>query len=391
MGRVRWRLGIVLGRPPRIGRMTSADVASLTQQVLWASFFVAAAFGAIVQRTGFCTMGAVSDVVTMGDWNRMRQWALAAGVATIGFGVLVWAGLIDANQTLYASNRWIWVSALVGGGIFGFGMVLSSGCVSKALVRVGGGNLKSLVVVVVLGVAAFATLKGITAVWRTSTVDRVAIDFPATASLPTWIAQTLAVPASLAALLSALVIGGALVAWAVAGRDFRNATNWLGGIGVGASVLAMWWVSGHMGHLAEHPETLQETFLATNSTRAEALSFVSPVAYTLDWLMFFSDTNKLLTVGIVSVFGVVTGSALMALARRSFRWEGFGGTSDLGHHLVGALLMGVGGVTAMGCSIGQGVSGISTLSATSFVAVAAMIGGAAAALKYQNWRLEREA
>ena len=107
--------------------------------------------------------------------------------------------------------------------------------------------------------------------------------------------------------------------------------------------------------------------------------------------MFYSDRNKVLTVGIVSVFGVIAGSAVMALAQRSFRWEGFGGTADLGHHLVGAVLMGVGGVTAMGCSIGQGVSGVSTLSATSFVAVLAMIAGAAAGVKYQVWRLEREA
>lgn len=107
--------------------------------------------------------------------------------------------------------------------------------------------------------------------------------------------------------------------------------------------------------------------------------------------MFYSDRSKLLTVGIVSVFGVIAGSAAMALAQRSFRWEGFGGTDDLARHLAGAVLMGVGGVTAMGCSIGQGVSGVSTLSATSFVAVFAMIAGAVAALKYQAWRLEREA
>jgi uncharacterized protein len=371
--------------------MTSIDVALLTKQVLWASFFVSMAFGAIVQRTGFCTMGAVSDVVTMGDWNRMRQWALAAGVAMIGFGVLVWAGLVSPGTTLYASNRWIWLSALVGGSIFGFGMVLSSGCASKALVRVGGGNLKALVVVLVLGVASFATLKGLTAVWRTETVDRVAHEFSTTASLSAWTAQALAANTSLVGLALALVIGGALVAWAIAGREFRGMTNLLGGIGVGATVIAMWWVSGHMGYVAEHPETLQATFLATNSTRAEALSFVSPIAYTLDWLMFYSDSNKLLTVGIVSVFGVIAGSAVVALAQRSFRWEGFGGTGDLGHHLAGALFMGVGGVTAMGCSIGQGVSGISTLSATSFVAVVAMIAGAAAALKYQAWRLDREA
>src|SRR3990167_9021882 len=166
--------------------MTTAELDSLTQQVLWASFFAAMAFGALVQRTGFCTMGAVADVVTMGDWTRMRQWGLAAGVAMIGFGVLAWAGLVSPEKTLYVSNRWLWLSALAGGGIFGFGMVLSSGCASKALVRVGGGNLKALVVVLVLGVAAFATLKGLTAVWRTQTVDRIAQEFTTSATLPAW-------------------------------------------------------------------------------------------------------------------------------------------------------------------------------------------------------------
>jgi uncharacterized membrane protein YedE/YeeE len=370
--------------------MTTVELASLTQQVLWASFFVAVAFGAIVQRTGFCTMGAVADIVTMGDWTRMRQWGLAAGVAMIGFALLAWSGLVNPDRTLYASNRWIWLSALVGGGIFGFGMVLSSGCVSKALVRVGGGSLKSLVVVLVLGVAAFATLKGLTAVWRTATVDRVAHEFPASASLPAWAAHAFGISASTAALGLAMAIGGLLIAWALTGRDFA-ARNIFAGAGIGATVVAMWWITGHLGFVAEHPQTLEETFLATNSTRSEALSFVSPVAYTLDWLMFYSDVNKVLTVGIVSVFGVVAGSAVVALAQRSFRWESFGGTADLGHHMVGAVLMGVGGVTAMGCSIGQGVSGVSTLSATSFVALFAMIAGAAAAVKYQVWRLEREA
>jgi uncharacterized protein len=371
--------------------MTSAELAGLTQQVLWAAFVVAAAFGAVVQRTGFCTMGAVSDVITLGDWTRLRQWALAAGVATIGFALLAAAGLVSADKTLYASTRWLWLSAITGGAIFGFGMVLASGCASKALVRVGGGNLKAVVVVLVLGVAAFATLKGLTAVWRTQSVDRVAHEFGTQASLGAWSAYAFGLGPAAAAWVPGIAVGALLVGWACAGKDFLRAGNLLAGAGVGLAVLAMWWVTGHLGHIAEHPQTLEETFLATNSTRAEALSFVSPIAYTLDWLMFYSDTNKLLTVGIASVFGVIAGSAFVAVAQRSFRWEGFGGTSDLGHHLAGAVLMGVGGVTAMGCSIGQGVSGISTLSATSFVAVLSMIAGAAGGIHYQTWRLEREA
>jgi len=370
--------------------MSDQALAALTTQVLWAAFGVSMAFGAIVQRTGFCTMGGISDVFTMGDWTRLRQWALAAGVAMLGFAALAQLGLLQPGSVLYASHRLIWLSALAGGLLFGFGMVLASGCVSKNLVRIGGGNLKSLVVTVVLGLSAFATLKGLTAVWRTASVDRVAIDFTGNANLGAWAAQATGLAPAAAGLAVALVLGGALVAWALAGRDFLRTHNLLAGVGVGGAVLAMWWVSGHLGHLAEHPQTLEEAFLATNSGRAESLSFVAPVGYTLDWLMYFSDRNRLLTLGMASVFGAVAGSFLMALAQRSFRWEGFGSTGDLGHHLAGATLMGVGGVTAMGCSIGQGVSGVSTLSATSFIAVAAMVAGALGALRYQAWRLERE-
>ena len=136
------------------------------------------------------------------------------------------------------------------------------------------------------------------------------------------------------------------------------------------------------------PNTLQEGFVATNSQRMESLSYVAPIAYSIDWLIYFSDKSKVLTVGIVSCLGVVIGSALHALATRSFRWEGFRDAEDTANHLVGALLMGVGGVTAMGCTIGQGLSGISTLGVSSFIALAAIVVGAVAAFKYQMWRLE---
>ena len=361
----------------------------LTTQVLWAAFLLSVLFGAVAQRTHFCTLGAVSDIVTMGDWTRMRMWGMAIGVAMIGFYTLAAAGQIDPSKTLYASGRLIWLSALVGGLLFGFGMVLASGCGSKTLVRIGGGNLKSLVVFLVMGIAAFATLKGITAVVRVATVDRIALDFSSNAALSNWLGSAVGLSPSVAGLILALVLGLALIVWALSGRDFLRFDNLLAGLGIGAVIVAMWWVSGHLGYVAEHPETLQEAFLATNSGRVEALSFVSPVAYTLDWLMFFSDKSKLLTIGIVSVVGVVAGSALYALVTRSFRWEGFRNAEDTANHLVGATLMGVGGVCAMGCTVGQGLSGISTLSMTSIIAVAAILAGSVAALKFQIWRLER--
>ncbi len=369
--------------------MQVPDVSWLNTQVLWAAFFLSVVFGAVAQRTHFCTMGAVSDVVNMGDWTRMRQWGLAIGVAMIGFAALAYGGLIDPTKTLYSSNRWLWLSAGVGGALFGFGMVLASGCGSKTLVRVGGGSLKSLIVFIVMGVTAFATLKGITAVLRVGTVDKVAVDLAAGVSLPQWVAAALGVKPLLAGLMLGVFLGGSLVLWSLMRADFRKFDNLLAGLGIGAVIVAMWWVSGSLGYVSEHPETLQEAFLATNSGRSESLSFVAPLAYSLDWLMFFSDKSKVLTLGIVSVAGVIAGSAAYAIAARTFRWEGFGGVEDVANHLMGAVLMGVGGVTAMGCTVGQGLSGISTLSATSFVAVAAIITGAVASLKYQVWRVNR--
>jgi len=149
-------------------------------------------------------------------------------------------------------------------------------------------------------------------------------------------------------------------------------------------------VSGVLGHLMEHPLTLEEVFLATNTQRMESLTLVAPIAYTVDWLILFSDKSKMLTIGIVTTLGVIAGSAAVSLTTRSFRWEGFGGTEDTANHLVGATLMGVGGVTAMGCTIGQGLSGLSTLALGSFIAFSGIVGGAVLALRYQVWRLERQ-
>jgi len=371
--------------------MPNIDMGSVATQVLWAAFGLAVLFGAIAQRTHFCTMGAVADIVNTGDWTRMRMWLLAMGVAMLGFNAMVAAGWADAGKTIYAAPRLTWLSALVGGAMFGFGMVLASGCGSKTLVRVGAGNLKSLVVFIVLGLAAFATLKGITGVARAATVDRVAIELAGGQDLPALAAHLFGWGKAQSALGLGVLLGGGLVAWALARNEGRSADVLLGGAGIGAVIAAMWWVSGCLGYVAEDPNTLQEAFVATNSQRMESLSFVAPIAYTLDWLLFFSDKSKLLTIGIVSTVGVVAGSAMWALASHNFRWEGFANAEDTANHLVGAILMGVGGVTALGCTIGQGLSGVSTLAIGSFVALAAIIAGAVLALRYQVWRVERTA
>jgi uncharacterized membrane protein YedE/YeeE len=371
--------------------MQESDLSAVNALLLWAAFCLSAVFGALAQRTHFCTMGAIADIVSMSDWTRMRMWALAVAVAVIGFNGMVGLGWIEARHSLYASPRLLWLSVLAGGVLFGVGMVLASGCGSKSLVRLGGGNLKSLVVLVVLGLAALATLRGLTAVWRVATVDTVAVQLPPGQDLPSLLAAWLGVPVRSVAWPLGLTAGLALVAWVLRQPEGRSATVWLGGAGSGAVVVAMWWLSGHVGHVLEHPVTLEETFLATNSHRMEALGMVAPVGYALDWVLYFSDTSRLLTMGIASVGGMLAGSAVVALASRTFRWEGFANAEDLANHLVGAALMGIGGVAALGCTVGQGLSGVSTLSLGSMLALAGIVAGGVAALRYQLWRLERQA
>ncbi len=354
------------------------ELAALSKEVLGAFFLGGLCLGIISHRTHFCTMGAISDVVHLGDWTRARQWALAIAVAMLGFAALTDLGLIDASKTLYASTRLMCLSTLVGGVMFGYGMVIASGCGNKALVRIGGGNLKSVVVFVVMGISAFATLKGITAVLRASTVDTLFIDMPAGVSL-----SALGIP-SAGYLFAAL-----LLLWVLRDKDFWTFNSFLAGLGVGGVVVAMWWVSGHLGFVPEHPETLDAVYVATSSGRIEALNFVAPIANTLDWLMFYSDASKVLTTGVMAVSGVVCGAALSALQSKTFRLEGFANPRDLGQHLLGSVLMGVGGVTAMGCTIGQGLSGMSTLSLNAFMALAAIVLGAVVSLRQQAARLER--
>jgi uncharacterized protein len=369
--------------------MNSVDLSSLQAQVLWASFAVSLVFGWVAQRSHFCTMGALSDIVNMGDWSRMRMWAMAVGVAVLGFYGLAYVGAIEPANSIYASGRVIWLSALIGGALFGVGMVLASGCGSKTLMRIGAGSLKSLLVFVVMGLFAFMTLRGITAVARTYTIDRVNFQMDS-ALLPQWLATQLGLPVGVVSMLCALVVGGGLVLWALRGEGFAKSGAWLGGLGIGACVVAMWWVSGYVGFIAEHPDTLEVAYAATNSTRMEALTFTAPVAYVLNWLMYFSDASNVLTLGMVSVFGVIVGAAAHALSTKTFRWEGFSSTQDTALHMVGAALMGVGGVTAMGCTIGQGLSGLSTLSVTSVFAVVGIFGGALAGFKFQIWLLMRD-
>lgn len=363
--------------------------------VAWGGFVLGLVFGAVANRTNFCTMGAVSDIVNMGSWGRMRMWLLAIAVAILGTQALHLAGQIDLGKSFYVRPGFTWLSYIVGGFLFGVGMTLGSGCGSKTLVRVGGGSLKSVVVFIFFGIAAYMTLKGLFALWRVNALDPVAVDLAARglqrADLASLVASLSGADLRRVQAVVAALVAGALLAFVLRDRDFRRSfDHLLGGAVIGLTIVGGWYLTGHLG-FGENPETLENTFFGTNSRTIESLSYTAPMAYTLELFMLWTDQSLKVTFGIAAVAGIVLGSFGYALFSRTFRFEGFAGAEDTAMHVIGGLLMGFGGITALGCTIGQGITGFSTLALGSILAFAAIVAGSAATMKWQYWRMTREA
>jgi len=356
--------------------------------VVWGGFLLAFVFGVIANRTNFCTMGAISDVVNMAHWGRARMWLLTIAVAIAGANLLYYFGLIDLSKSIYHRPQLPWLSLLLGGLLFGVGMTMSGGCANKNLVRIGGGSLRSVVVLVFMGISAYMTLKGLFGQWRSSYLDPVAIDLAAlgfkSQSLPQILGKLTGLADKTALLLTTAVLVLGILGFVFKEQRFRrNTLQMTGALVLGGLVVAAWYLSGHLGY-GENPDTLETVYFATNTRTIESFSFVAPIAYSLELLMRWTDTTLRVTLGIATVLGVVLGSFAYAQVSRTFRWEGFASTEDLGTQLTGALLMGFGGVTAVGCTVGQGLSGVSTLALGSFLALVGIILGSVAMMKWQQ-------
>lgn len=360
--------------------MPTADWLSIAQRgdlVIAGGLLLGAAFGAISQRSGFCVMGALADQAVYGSTVRLRMWALAIAVALLGSAGLQAGGLIDLQRTIYAANRLPWLAQLVGGLLFGAGMVLASGCAGKTLVRLGGGEPKALLVSVSVAIGALLTMKGALSGLRIELLEAPVIVFERPGLLPELLFDAPQRGFPVLAVTVALALGG----WALARRDERRMILLSGG-GIGLLIPLAWIVSGVAGYLPEHPETLQETFLLTNSGRMEALSFVAPQAYGLELLLWWSDRGRQLTFGIAGALGVVLGSFLAAWPGRQFARPGPIDRDDLIRHLGGGLLMGIGGVLGLGCTIGQGISGLAVLSLGACLTTSGIVLGARLMLHY---------
>lgn len=364
----------------------------LSTTVVAGGFVLGLVFGGVAQKSNFCTMGAISDVVNMGHWGRMRMWMLAVAVAMLGAAGLAAGGWVDLSQAVVMRPNLPWLSLIVGGLVFGAGMTLTGGCPSRNLVRLGGGSLRSFVVLVFVAVAGYMTLKGLFGAWRAAWLDPVALPLAEWGwpdqGLPTALSRATGLATTTALGVAVAAIAVPLAAFALRDARFRgNVWQWVGALIIGGVIVGGWYVSGHLG-FGENPETLEDSFFATNSRTLESLSFIAPLAFGLELLLLWTDQSLHLSFGIAAVGGMILGAAGVALATRRFRWEGFASLSDLRQQLLGAAMMGFGGVTALGCTVGQGLSGLSTLAMGSFLATAAIVVGCVATLKWLAWREE---
>ena len=352
---------------------------SVVHKVSLLGFLGALVFGVVANKTHFCIMGSISDWVNMGSRVRFRAWMLSIGIAILGSQAMVQLGWVDLDGTMYRSANFGLAGFLIGGLLFGIGMTLGAGCGQRTLVRVGGGNLKSLVVLIVMAITAYATLRGLLAPVRIDVFGPLSIDLEAqgitSQGIETVLAHLVGASGQTLAVIVALVLGLGAIIYALKDKDFRaSVDNILAGVTIGVLVVGAWYVTGVIGNDDFEPVPV------------EALTFIAPTGNTVNYLMTWTGAE--INFGIAVVLGMIVGSFLYAISSGNFRVEAFANRADMRNHLIAGVLMGFGGVLSFGCTIGQGVSGMSTLALGSLVALLSIMLGSALTMKVQYYMLD---
>jgi hypothetical protein len=391
--------------------MTFDDFFTAQSSFLWAAFGIALVMGAVVNKTNFCTMGAVSDLVNIGDSGRFRAWLLAIAVALLGVTLLEPLGLVNPDGSFppYRSGELLWIENLLGGLMFGIGMTLASGCGNKCLIRIGGGNIKSIMVMLVIGVIAYFMVSPFPGSDKTlfsllfyDWIRPLSVNLGASQDLGTLLGGK---SADTARMVIGGVLGVLLLLFVFKSADFRSSLdNILGGLVVGLAIVAAWYVTTNVtidadGEVLSLGGYYEEWDMLADSDEGkpeqgrplspQSFTFINPMAQTVGYASG-GFNRSLLTFGVMAFLGVIAGSLLWSLLSRSFRLEWFSSVGDFVNHLVGAILMGFGGVLALGCTIGQGITGISTLATGSFITFVAIIFGSALTMKIQYYKMVYE-
>lgn len=324
--------------------------------------------GFIARKNFFCTLSSLEQHWYAGNSNGVRTWVLSATVAIILTQASILFGFFDPTQSIYLTPNFGWLGAVIGGLCFGFGMALIGTCGYGALVRLGGGSLKSLMAVLILGLAALSTQRGLLAIGRTQVIDQAQIDFSfagdqsITTLASTFAGTNLTIPII-------LIILAGLFYWIFKDKTYRaNNTGIVTGVIVGSIVSFGWWITSYLS---------SESF---DPIQVESTSFVAPISDTI--MQFGVVTGAGPDYGVGMVLGVILGSAIAARIANDVRWEACDDARELRRHITGAVLMGFGGVLALGCTIGQGVSAASLLAVSVPISMGSILIGARLGLAY---------
>lgn len=402
--------------------MTFHDFASAHSFYLWSIFSMSLVMGAVVNKTNFCTMGAVSDLVNMGDKGRLRAWLLAATVAMLGATILEFMGVINLTSSLPpyrgVSNQNLmyafpWGRFVLGGILFGIGMTLGSGCGNKTLIRIGGGNIKSILVFALIMVVAFYMVdpfKELEANWYQTYfspwLDTLSFNMSTQHDLGSIFGGLFGTNKETTRLVAGLILGAFMLFIIFRSAEFRSSRdNIIAGLLIGAVVVGAWYITSNVEVSVDGEQTSMRTFVqqwdmnmdsevgkpknAAVNLQPTSFTFISPIGQVMGYGKSGFSISYL-TFGVVSVLGIIAGSFLWSLFTKGFRIEWFASFKDFYTHAIGGILMGFGGVLGMGCTIGQGVTGVSTLAVGSMLVFLSIVFGSAMTMKIQYYKLVYE-
>ena len=349
--------------------------------------------GYVVNKTNFCTMGAVSDLVNIGDSSRFKAWLLAIATAIVGVTLLEYMSIVDIDESRipYRNSVFFWPRYILGGIMFGIGMTLASGCGNKILIRIGGGNIKSIFVLIVAGLMALLmTRTDFYGLLFHSWMNPISPDLAklgiSDQSIQTMFSSITGIESNnmIITILVPAIISILLLKYIFSSYSKLSSDNILSGIVVGLVVTFAWLISG--GELGQ-AWIENNDFLDTPypSVGVQSFTFINPMGELLIYSSSVFDSFYL-TFGVTALISTVCGSFIYALISNNLRLEWFANKHDFYRHLLGAVLIGIGGVLSLGCTIGQGVTGVSTLALGSIITLISIIFGASLMMKIEYYR-----
>ena len=349
--------------------------------------------GYVVNKTNFCTMGAVSDLVNIGDSSRLKAWLLAIATAIVGVTLLEYMSIVDIDESRipYRNSIFFWPRYILGGIMFGIGMTLASGCGNKILIRIGGGNIKSIFVLIVAGLMALLmTRTDFYGLLFHSWMNPISPDLAKLGipdqSIQTMLSSLTGIESNniIIAVLAPMIISIFLLKYIFSSYSKLSSDNILSGIVVGLVVTFAWLISG--GELGQ-AWIENNDFLDTPypSVGVQSFTFINPMGELLIYSTSVFDSFYL-TFGVTALISTVFGSFIYALISNNLRLEWFANKHDFYRHLLGAVLIGIGGVLSLGCTIGQGVTGVSTLALGSVITLISIIFGASLMMKIEYYK-----